>query len=802
MSNIKEIFGSAEWMWFPLDKPVPNQYVCFRHCFDIRDIDKNTVIYISADTDFIVYLNGKEAGRGQFPDYPLEKTYSEFGASGFLRKGTNTIAILAYYCGEDFLTYRKGNPGLIAALKNGKNFPSLTGPLWKTIIDPAFLSGVVPKTTIQLGFTVSFDAREHIGNWISEDFDDSGWQSASVQSGSGRTLSPRPIQPLIFSDRIPADLIAQGELRRTREYETHAMTSYKDLMRPELRSEVFEMKNLPGRKHIQLDKSYGEKIIFKEKSAEEGINGYYVICDLKELFTGMISFSVCAPSGTVLDISCGEHLDDGRVRAYIGGRNFTDRYICSEGENDFTFPFRRVGARYIEVHFTGFGCGQVGINYIGMKTLECSLPHRETFFKSSDLLAGRLHSAAVKTLRMCMHDHYEDCPWREQALYSYDSRNQALYGYYLWGNYDFAETSIDLLGRGIREDGLLELCAPGRIHVNIPIFSFVWVSEIYEFYLHSGRLGLFGKHIDTVKFIADKAISKYDPETGLYMLGTEHCMWHFYEWTEGLCEWHKGVFNGKEMHAAYNIHFYEMLCVFSRLLKASGQDGADEIEKLASRLSEAINRNFWDTENGCYASKIIDGKKCGAHEYVQAVAIYNNLADAGKFQTIFEKFCSGKLKPLTLSSMLYMYRAFMENSPEARTFTAKTVAENFERIVLSGSSTLWETGYGSSDFAGAGSLCHGWSSLPAYHYNSYVLGISPMEAGFRKFRIAPYPDRFYKVEGTVPTPYGDIRVKWRRVDENKIIYKAEGPEELEAVFKPYSETEIISAEYNSRSYQQ
>ena len=70
-----------------------------------------------------------------------------------------------------------------------------------------------------------------------------------------------------------------------------------------------------------------------------------------------------------------------------------------------------------------------------------------------------------------MHEHYEDCPWREQALYAYDSRNQMLYGYYVWGNYDFAATSLDLLGRGIRSDGMLELCAPAKAWITIPSFA-------------------------------------------------------------------------------------------------------------------------------------------------------------------------------------------------------------------------------------------------------------------------------------------------------------------------------------------
>lgn len=773
MEPNKNVFGYAKWIWLSQNKIVPNQYVCFRHNFDVDNIFSAAMIYISADTDFIVYLNGKEAGRGQFPDYPLEKTYSSFPIAPLLKKGLNTIAVLAYYCGEDFSTYRKGNPGLIAALKNGGSFPSLTGEEWKAVQHPAFQSGIVPKVSGQLGFTVCFDARKYADKWVSADFDDGGWQNVSVQPDNGRTLLPRPLPPLSFSNRIPTDLIMRGELKRTGEYETPATTSYKDLLCPVA---------------AEKEKMY----VFGELSCPD-TNGYYVIYDLKELFTGMISISVNAPAGTVLDISHGEHLDDGRVRCRIGSRNFTDRYICAAGENDFTFPFRRVGCRYIEVHFTNSGEDPVRINYIGLRPLKCSTLKEKNFFESNDTLANKLHSAAVRTLEMCMHDHYEDCPWREQSLYSYDSRNQALYGYYLWGNYEFAQTSIDLLGRGIREDGLLELCAPAKVRVTIPIFSFVWVSEIYELYLHSGSLELFNKHIDTIKIIVDTAKAKYDTGTELYMLGTDSCLWHFYEWTEGL----SGGGKSEELHAAYNIHLYEMFCIFSKFLKTARRNGSEEIEKLASKLAEAINRNFWDCENNCYATRIVNGGKEGAHEYVQAVALYNKLADIEKSTLIFKNLRAGTLQPLTLSSMLYLYRALMEISPETRAFAAKAIAEKFEHIVLSGSSTLWETGYGSSDFAGAGSLCHGWSSLPAYHYNCYVLGISPIEAGFRKFRIAPYPNRFYRVKGTIPTPYGDIKVEWRRIDENRIIYKAEGPEELEAVLKPYPETEIVSASYNN-----
>lgn len=34
-----------------------------------------------------------------------------------------------------------------------------------------------------------------------------------------------------------------------------------------------------------------------------------------------------------------------------------------------------------------------------------------------------------------------------------------------------------------------------------------------------------------------------------------------------------------------------------------------------------------------------------------------------------------------------------------------------------GATSFWETELGESDFENAGSLCHGWSSLPIYYFN-------------------------------------------------------------------------------------
>lgn len=57
------------------------------------------------------------------------------------------------------------------------------------------------------------------------------------------------------------------------------------------------------------------------------------------------------------------------------------------------------------------------------------------------------------------------------------------------------------------------------------------------------------------------------------------------------------------------------------------------------------------------------------------------------------------------------------------------------------------------------SLCHGWAGGPAAFLSEKVLGVTPLEPGFRKVRIKPDLGGLNQICGTVPTPYGLITVE-------------------------------------------
>ena len=84
-------------------------------------------------------------------------------------------------------------------------------------------------------------------------------------------------------------------------------------------------------------------------------------------------------------------------------------------------------------------------------------------------------------------------------------------------------------------------------------------------------------------------------------------------------------------------------------------------------------------------------------------------------------------------------------------------------IVESGSPTIWEAGIhgkGKKAFDNSGSLCHGFSTAPVDFLQTVILGVKPLKPGFAEFRLTPKPCGLKFAQGRIPTPTGNIHVRW------------------------------------------
>ena len=63
------------------------------------------------------------------------------------------------------------------------------------------------------------------------------------------------------------------------------------------------------------------------------------------------------------------------------------------------------------------------------------------------------------------------------------------------------------------------------------------------------------------------------------------------------------------------------------------------------------------------------------------------------------------------------------------------------------------------------SLAHGWGSGPTSALSKYVLGVRPVQPGYKTWLIEPQPGDLSWAEGRVPTPFGPITANWKNAPD-------------------------------------
>jgi len=756
--------NSVRWIWLTEEEQAVNQYAEFRRNFKFNDSHNNNLIaVVSADSDYELWVNGNFAGFNQYPNWPQDKTYNCHNVGKFVKKGINCIAIRVYYRGENFFGYCKGKAGLIFSLFNNENVIIASDSSWKCRRSVAYKSGIVPKVTVQLGFTVEYDARKE-DEWKDAHFDDSRWKNAIDLSGAvdgyWKSLKPRPVKQLVLGDTKAAGLIASGYIIRNKEEHTVAKTMMNDAM---ISFPLHSSLDCSGQTSASRIKHFpntdGEPVTVKDVPKNQGI---YLVYDLGCQATGLLEIDIKAPAGTIIDIAHGEHLDDLRVRAEVGGRNFADRYICRNGRQKWLMPYRRLGCRYLQIHIPKIDA-DVEIYHISLRPV--SYPFKDKgAFQCNDNLLNDIWQISKRTLQLCAHEHYEDCPWREQALYGCDSRMQALFGYYVFGDYNFASASFDLLGGGIREDGLLELTSPAKVPVNIPGFSLHWIMGLWELFLYSGQKKLVINQIDRICKILEKAISRIASEN-IAFNSTNPDHWHFYEWTEGLEGDLGSALKNKPQQkyydAIYNLLLIGALRAAANLGKYLDNSKLSNYSKAANKIAGAFHSFFWDDKKQLYASFVRNGIKSNYAQLTQSLAVIENVYPDIKTKKLLCKKIieDNSLVKAELSSLLFVYEALLKTDINYLTFVLNDIRDKFGGMIKKGATSLWETINGAEAFSRAGSLCHGWSSIFNYIAGAYILGVKPLEPGFKKFTKISRITKSLNASGTIPAPSGKIIIE-------------------------------------------
>ncbi len=676
-----------KFIW--LENEEKNSYAQFKSCFSYNG--GKTTLRVSADYKYEACINGVLVSNCQYADLPFYKSVDSVDITSFLKKGENELLITAYHMGEDYSSCRTQVAGVAFEVENEGKILAFSDE--NTLCRKA--QGYVPAGLITA----------QLGNGWDYDFSDKGdkWTKARLTNVEN-TLVPRPIPALDIAERLPVVVSAQG-IFKYRDGETSGEKAQNAWL------STLRFAQMTGKNKIE----YADLHVPVTFSSNGG-DGVFVVIDLLKQTSGYPEFSI------ELDKACkglfvwGEHLADLRIRSEVGGRNFASEYSFVKGENNFAGYIHRLGCRYLGLFVEA---DSVKINYFTVR--EATYPFKMPKKDFGDRLLNKIYETGRRTMQICAHEHYEDCPWREQALYGMDGRNQMLFGYGAFEEYVLPRAVLRLQAYATREDGLLSLCAPCTSPICIPSFSLYWAIALYE----NSQVDYDEEFVKEMLPYAERILDNFASRTGETGVGClkEVGYWNFYEWVDGLDGGE--IFREEELEERSDCILTVLAYMAAKGIAAlEARVGnacmAEKWSAYAKKTCDLVEA-FYDEEKGLYASFISGGEKYGWHAHTQAAALLTEGVKEVRKSYLCEvlKNPHGKVVDMTFAALQFKYDAIIACQGDVE-WCVNDICKIFGNMLFQGATSYWETSFGEADFDDAGSLCHGWSAVGCYVFDKYL----------------------------------------------------------------------------------
>ncbi|MCF6378275.1 hypothetical protein L2K70_11735 [Nocardioides KLBMP 9356] len=217
--------------------------------------------------------------------------------------------------------------------------------------------------------------------------------------------------------------------------------------------------------------------------------------------------------------------------------------------------------------------------------------------------------------------------------------------------------------------------------------------------------------------------------------------------------------------------------------RVSWQADADAWSAKAARTRTAINNRLFDQARGVYRLSTVDnGTHSGSAtaQDANALAVLYGVVDPTKAAGVLG-FLRDNLRgeegpqPFTAdanySSLVSPFVTGFETAARFESGDADEAIDLMHNVwdkmvdrdnpFYSGA--LWENFSPDGTIKDSNtSLAHGWATGPTWQLSTYVLGVQPVDPGYKTWRVKPTSGGLEWSKGQVPTPQGPIEVSWSR----------------------------------------
>lgn len=353
-----------------------------------------------------------------------------------------------------------------------------------------------------------------------------------------------------------------------------------------------------------------------------------------------------------------------------------------------------------------------------------------------------------RTLQMCAHETYMDCPYYEQLNYAGDTRIQALVTYVLSSDHRLPRKCIEHFANSLLPSGLTQARAPCHFKQVIPQFSLYWIGMLYDYALWKGEPEWIRTLMPKVHCVLDTFLSHVGDD------GLLRCPegWDWVDWAKG---WNDGssVSHPKGPEGSSSVNHLQLIYILGLAVKLENWIGhaaiAGYYREQADTLWESAIDSFWCSKRRLFAET---SELSSFGEHAQAFAILSDQCEASRGMDL----CNGLIPgmELTRATGYFQFYKFAALARLGQFDQITNQLGDWQDMVNIGCRTTLERPDPSR------SDCHAWSAHPLYHAAVSLCGISPADFRFESVRIRPALQSIKTANARIPHPKGMIEVAW------------------------------------------
>ena len=325
-------------------------------------------------------------------------------------------------------------------------------------------------------------------------------------------------------------------------------------------------------------------------------------------------------------------------------------------------------------------------------------PFRE-FHAPEDPILEKIYETACHTLRCCMHEHFEDCPYYEQLQYAGDSRIEALVSYEVSGKDDLGRHALRTIATSQLANGLTQSRYPSVFKQVIPEYSLIWALMLHDHYVCFGDKVLVRELLPNVETMLNAFERARLPDGLIGQLPG----WHYTDWVDG---WLAGASDRCENvpETILNL-FYAEACnrIADLEIVCGNSDEAQKLQYRAQKTLNAVNAQCFDPQINRYIDTPGHPDWLSLHANTLAV-LFGAVPESNRADFLREICADPELKPMSLYFSFYLLSAI------AKYGTAEELRAHYapwEEMLKKGCTTFQEKPDGGR------SECHAWSCAPA-----------------------------------------------------------------------------------------